>query len=118
MTTNIRRITALLLGLTLGGSAVSAPTPSGCRALREACRAAGYGDSGKHLGKDCLKPLLDGATVDKVTVNAGDIEACKSKKAKKTAPAPSGESSTPTTTPAPGTQPATPPADDDGDSAS
>lgn len=58
-------------------------TTKPCMAIRTACQAAGFvvGDvkSGKGLMENCMKPIINGQTVNGVTVNQADIDACKAK---------------------------------------
>jgi hypothetical protein len=67
----------------------STPTPPAhpCKKLTAACKAGGYlpgqRKEGKGLHVDCMKKLLDGASVEGVTVAATDVSECKAKKAKK-----------------------------------
>lgn len=74
-------------GLTFTANAQpdEAPPKSGpCKKIHEACESAGFA-KGKHKeGKgimwDCMKPLMDGKTVEGVSVTAEDLEACKAAK--------------------------------------
>jgi hypothetical protein len=58
-----------------------------CKKLTAACEAGGYlpgqHSKGKGLHADCMKKLLDGGTVEGVSVSAAEVAACKAKKAKK-----------------------------------
>ena len=64
-----------------------------CRKIKEACEAAGFMPKGhkqkKGLMADCMKPIIEGGTVEGVTVSPEDVQACKEKrdarKAKKAA---------------------------------
>jgi hypothetical protein len=65
-------------------SAMMSSTP--CKNIRSACESAGYsknGTEGKHMWKDCLKPVLLGQSIAGVTVDAGDVQACRQKVAAK-----------------------------------
>ncbi len=57
-----------------------------CEKVKEACEAAGYTKGGhkkdkKGLFADCMKPLMDGKSVNGVTADAAQVSACKEKKA-------------------------------------
>ena len=74
--------TALLtFGLTVG---ISARAGHPCEKIREACKAAGFkkGDhkDKKGLMKDCVHPIMEGKTVEGVSVTTVDVDACKAKK--------------------------------------
>lgn len=56
-----------------------------CKAVREACRAAGFvkgkdAPEGKHLFRDCVRPLAEGKTVEGVTISQDVVQACKAKR--------------------------------------
>jgi hypothetical protein len=87
---NSEFIRPVLFGLLLSafaGTPALAEETHPCKKLTAACKAAGYHpgqhQEGKGLHADCMKKLLDGATVAGVTVEAADVSACKAKKAKK-----------------------------------
>jgi hypothetical protein len=58
-----------------------------CKNIKAACEAAGFtkGDhkNKKGLAMDCMKPIMEGQSVAGVTIAAGDVEACKAKKAER-----------------------------------
>jgi hypothetical protein len=86
------------LAMSASGAALAAegaPAPDKgnhpCRALRkaaiEACSAAKF-EKGKHkdhkgLFKDCVRPIVEGKSVEGVTVDATLVQACQAKKAAK-----------------------------------
>jgi hypothetical protein len=96
-------------------TAMMSSTP--CKNIKSACEAAGYsknGTAGKHMWKDCLKPVLLGQSIAGVTVDAGDVQACRQKvaaKMQKNANQMAAPMGTPTTAPAP-VSTTTPPAPD------
>lgn len=55
-----------------------------CKEIKEACEAAGFTKGGhknkKGLQVDCIKKLMNGESVEGVTVDAAKISACKEKK--------------------------------------
>ena len=54
-----------------------------CHAIEQACKAAGFVRSGTKDGKglfmNCLKPIMAGQSVNGVTVNPADVQACQAK---------------------------------------
>ena len=56
-----------------------------CKNIKAACSAAGFTKGGhndkKGLISDCMKPIMEGQSIAGVTIAAGDIEACKAKRA-------------------------------------
>ena len=67
------QVAVLALALTSFG----AQAKGGCHKIEKACKAA---HKAKH--KDCLDKILAGETVEGVTAEMADIEACKAKKHK------------------------------------
>jgi len=57
-----------------------------CKEIKAACEAAGYVKGGhkdkKGLHIDCLKKLMNGESVEGVSIGADKIAACKEKKEK------------------------------------
>ena len=55
-----------------------------CKALESACEAAGYFKGGAKTGhglwKNCMHPLMNGKTVNGVTVQPTEVQACLAKK--------------------------------------
>jgi len=49
-----------------------------CKPIMEACKAANF--KGKDMFKKCVKPLKEGKTVEGVTVDPADLQACKEMK--------------------------------------
>lgn len=77
-------LTLCFIVSTLGVSVAQADEP--CKAVRQACEAAGYvhgahKKTGKGLMVDCMKPIMEGQTVAGVTVAPAEVEACKAKRA-------------------------------------
>jgi hypothetical protein len=76
---------ALGCALSLSGGAFADDAPPAqegpCKKIVEACKAAGYAHHAKekNLHKDCMAPLLHGKTVDGVTVQADDVQACQAR---------------------------------------
>lgn len=79
----------------VGGSAFADTAPSSkdmgakktgpCAQVWKACESAGFvkgksAPSGKNLYKDCMKPVMDGKTVEGVTVDASTVQACQKAK--------------------------------------
>jgi hypothetical protein len=64
-----------------------APVQLYCTNIEKACTAAGFKKFGHRadngLWKMCMEPLLNGKTVDKVTVAPEDIKGCQQLRAKK-----------------------------------
>lgn len=58
-----------------------------CKAIAQACKAAGFqkdqANTGKGIFKDCLKPILSGEQVAGVTVKPEEVQACKAKMAER-----------------------------------
>lgn len=48
-----------------------------CKKLMDACKAADFAKGGKSLFKDCMQPILAGKSVEKVSVGADIVAACK-----------------------------------------
>lgn len=77
---------ATLLSLTLHAEdKKEKDTNHPCVKIKTACESAGF-IKGKHKEKkglhlDCMKPLLEGKTVEGVSVSSEDISACKTKQA-------------------------------------
>lgn len=86
----MKNLIALFASLAFTVSAYATHTPEHkgdhpCAKLHEACKAAGYvkgahKSNGKGMVLDCMKPLLEGKSVEGVTASAEDIAACKSKR--------------------------------------
>lgn len=56
--------------------------PKYCKKVEKACRDAGYTvkkrtTPGKRLFLDCMKPLLDGHTVESVNIDTNIVRSCK-----------------------------------------
>ncbi len=84
-----------LLGLFLGVSAWATPdlmkkadsmknTDRPCQLVKAACESAGFvkggHKDGKGLWKDCLGPLMDGKSVNGVSLGADQVNACKARR--------------------------------------
>jgi hypothetical protein len=73
--------TALIVGLLIAPAVALADHP--CKKIEAACEAAGFvkggAKEGKGVFKNCLKPIIDGQTVNGVTVDPADAAACKAK---------------------------------------
>ena len=80
---------AIACVLALGGTAFGAGP---CKQISNACVAAGYykggAKQGRGLYRNCIQPLLGGAAVANVSVDAGTVQACIAKKAARHAPPP------------------------------
>lgn len=61
----------------------SSVTQGPCKALKQACKAAGFyrhgHKEGKGIYKDCIKPLLDNQSVPGVSIAPDDIKNCQAK---------------------------------------
>lgn len=79
---------------TTAPAATNAPGPDAsadndakpCRAIAEACRAAGFerrGAPDKGFWKDCMKPIMLGQTVAGVTLDPATVKACRVSKIQK-----------------------------------
>lgn len=56
------------------------PMVKGCVSVAKACKGAGF--SGKEFWFKCMRPVLLNQSVDKVTVAADDVKACRDFKIK------------------------------------
>ena len=79
-----------LSSLSFAGETTPAAAKHPCRKIETACSAAGFikrhHKEGKGLWKDCMEPIMEGKTVEGVTVDAADIQGCKDKRAAKKKP--------------------------------
>jgi hypothetical protein len=71
------------LALSLGGSAFAeeAAPAAPCHVIATSCKAAGYARHAKdkNLRRDCMKPILSGQSVEGVTVQPADVQACQAR---------------------------------------
>ena len=80
----------ILLAVMLSAPAAFADNSGGpkdgpCSKIWQACTAAGFtkdGAAGKDLRTNCMKPIMDGQSVEGVTVDAANVQACKDMKGK------------------------------------
>ena len=63
------------------------PAPTYCSNIEQACTTAGFRKFGHKadngLWKMCMEPILNGKTVDKVTVDPVDVKGCQQLRASK-----------------------------------
>ncbi len=82
-------LSSLLVGLAAASCLAGEPVNAHpCRKIIDACKAAGFergreAASGKHLFRDCVKPLALGQKVEGVSASQADALACKEKREKK-----------------------------------
>lgn len=82
--------------LSTTGSAIAAnetpavKPPLYCANIEKACTAAGFRKFGHRidngLWKACMEPILNGKTVENVTIDPADVKGCQQIRAKKTTP--------------------------------
>jgi hypothetical protein len=64
-------------------SSSAATTDTSCKTIVNACLSAGYKRTdvtGKRFWFDCMKPVLMGQTVKKITVSTDIVQKCRSQK--------------------------------------
>ena len=64
------------------GWADPTPQPDACKQLKDACAKMGFqmdgkARKGKRLYKDCIQAIMDGKTVNGVTVDPQVVQACR-----------------------------------------
>ncbi len=82
----------LMAGAALAEETAGGPPNGGrkegpCREIVEACKNAGFvkgkAKEGKGLFKNCVEPILAGQSVQGVSVDAGLVQACQERRAKR-----------------------------------
>ena len=86
----MKMMSLLLITLLVFNVNAAEKKANGCKAIEAACKSAGYvkGDhkkNGKGLFEDCLKPVVEGKSIEGVTVEASVIESCKARHEKRVA---------------------------------
>lgn len=77
---------SISLAILMSSTAFAQVNNKPCMNIAAACEKAGFrisGPSGKSIWPDCVKPILAGQTVNGVTPNPADVQACKEKKAQR-----------------------------------
>ena len=78
-------LTALLATQPILAYAAGVPGSKPCSTLAHRCAEAGFARTevgGKNFWLDCLKPLLMGHSVQGVTIDVADVQACRTDKIK------------------------------------
>lgn len=80
-------LSVLVLSSSLASFGAHADDKGPCREIRTACESGGYTKGGhkegKGLFKDCMKKIMNGETVEGVSVAPEQVAACKEKKEKR-----------------------------------